>query len=81
MQPTEIKPPWSDEYNQYIKFFPWCGLGVRRTYNVVVGAADGLGRAGVATANTDDGEGRAVQADEASDVPKDDTEQTEEQVA
>ena len=40
-----------------------------------------MGRAGVATANTDDGERRAVQADEASDVPKNDTEQTEEQVA
>ena len=77
----EIKPPWSSEHNQYVRVFPWRALGVQRTYNVVVGAADGLGRAGVASANTDDGDGRAVQADEASDVPEDDTEQTEEQVA
>ena len=77
----EIKPPWSSEHNQYVRVFPWRALGVQRTYNVVVGAADGFGGAGVASANTDDGEGRAVQANEASDVPKNDTEQTEEQVA
>ncbi len=50
------------------------------TYDVVVGAANSLGRAGVATADTDDGERRAVQADEASDVPEDDAKQTSEQV-
>ncbi len=51
------------------------------TYDVVVGAADSLGRASVATADADDRERRAVQADKASDVPEDDAEQTQEQVA
>ena len=51
------------------------------TYDVVVGAADSVGGAGVATSDTNDGQGRAVQADEAGDVPEDDAEQTEEQVA
>lgn len=51
------------------------------THDVVVGAADRIGGAGVPTANANDGEGRAVQANEARDVPEDDSEQAEQEVA
>ena len=47
------------------------------TYDVVVLAAHGVGAALVAGADTDDGNGRAVQADEGVDGPKDDTEKAE----
>ena len=48
------------------------------TYDVVVLAAHGVGVALVASADTDDGDGRAVQADESVDGPEDDTEKGEE---
>ena len=62
-QPMEIKPPWSSEHNQYVRVFPWRALGVQRTYNVVVGAAD-WGGAARALASTDDVDRGAVGADE-----------------
>ena len=48
------------------------------TYDVVVLAAHGVGVALVAGADTDDGDGRTVQADESVDGPEDDTEKGEE---
>lgn len=52
--------------------------GPAKTYDVVVGAADGVGRARVASADTDDGDRRAVEPDEPSNVPEDNPEQTQE---
>ncbi|KAJ8463749.1 hypothetical protein ONZ51_g10051 [Trametes cubensis] len=49
------------------------------TYDVVVGAADCIGRARVAQ-TTDDSYGRAVQPDEPSDVPEDDAEEPEQEI-
>ena len=46
------------------------------TYDSVILAANGGGAAGV-SANTDDGDGRATQTDEGSDVREDDTKQAE----
>ena len=48
------------------------------TYDVVVVAADDVRAARIAGADTDDGDGRAVQADESVDGPEDDTEKGEE---
>ena len=77
-QPMEIKPPcreWRGEYKT------GCVRSqARDTYDVVVLAADSLGRARVAGADTDDGDGRAVEANEAGDGPEDDAEQTEQKV-
>ena len=49
----------------------------RGTYNAVVGAADGVGVARVAS-NTNDGDGAAVDTNESGDGPKDNTEQASE---
>ena len=49
------------------------------TYNVVVGAADGVRRAGIAGADAHDRERRAVQADQAGDVPDNDAEEAQEE--
>ena len=46
----------------------------RGTYNAVVGAADGVGTAGVAT-DTDDGNGAAADTEEGIDGPEDDSKQ------
>ena len=49
------------------------------THDIVVLAADGLGTARIAGADTDDGDGRAVEADEHIDTLDDDAEETEEE--
>ena len=49
----------------------------KQTYNAVVLAADSVGAAGVARADTDDGDGRATQTNEGSDVRENDTKQAE----
>lgn len=51
-----------------------------RTYDVVVGAADRVRRAGVAGADADHGDRRAAKANEARDVPEDNAEQAQQDV-
>ena len=53
----------------------------RHAYDVVVLAADGISGAAVAGTHTDDGDGRAVEAEEDVDPLHDDAEQSEEKRA
>ena len=52
----------------------------RGTHRLGVGAADGGRGAGTAVANADDADGRAPEAEEASDGPEDDAEQSRQEV-
>ncbi len=71
MQPTEMRPPCTN--NKRLQ------RGTRQdaTYNVVVLAAHGV-RAASLRADTDDGEGRTLEADLPGDVPECDTEERQE---
>ena len=46
------------------------------TYSLSVGAANGVGSAGIAATNTDDAERRAVQAEKTSEVAEHDAKKT-----
>ena len=46
-----------------------------RTYNGIVGAADGVGRACIARPDANDADGRAAETDQAGDVADHDTQQ------
>ncbi|KAJ8455410.1 hypothetical protein ONZ51_g12475 [Trametes cubensis] len=73
-QPIESKPPYKGDEREA------CENSSVGTYNVVVGAADCIGRARVARTNTNYVDGRAVEPDEPSDVPEDDAEEPEQDV-
>lgn len=53
--------------------------GLHRTHDVVVLATHGVGRARVATAHADDGDGRAVKANKDIDTLNDNAKQSEEE--
>ena len=75
----EIKPPCVCVRDISVPASHRCASsGPAKTYDVVVGAADGVGRARVASADADDGDGRAVEPDEPSDIPEDNPEETQE---
>lgn len=71
MQPTEMRPPCANHKQ------PCASREQIDTYDVVVLAAHGV-RAARLRADTDDGEGRALQADLPSDIAEGDTEERQE---
>ena len=70
----ESKPPYNPSECEACQHFS------TNTYDVVVGATDGVGGAAIARTNTNDVDGRALEADEASDVSEDDAEEPEQDV-
>ena len=76
MQPIEIKPPCEAKRKErfaQIKFSVQRGNAT--TYDRIVLAADRGGRASIASANPDDADGGAPEADEGLDALKHDAEQ------
>ena len=69
----EIKPPCVKKSRSQIHEDRKQAGGA--TYDVVVLAADNVGRASVARANTNDGDGRAAETEQALDALEDDAEQ------